>query len=539
MAKSTVVRVTVALATLFAMLSAGSALAQPGVPTSNEHVPDVAAYWTPERMANAIPRDLVIDHRGLGYLRLPDGTLQPYGHQTAAVADRLTAVSSGSNPDAAVPRGKPDPGDSEPPDVSAISPIDEAVVSSPVEFAATVSDESGIKSVSFEVRNASEGLWQSFNPSPEGGIWKITITGFSPGGSYQWRVIAKDNGPKGGNITTTNPVTFTVGSGSTTTTATPPPTSTTTDGSGSTTCPTGVADANWCHLGLVDTAAGRIYFEMPSNAKRKGPWNGYVCSGTVVTDGTSDHRSIVITAAHCVYDDVNKAFARNVLFIPKQYQAGATDRNCLNDPLGCWKPSFGVVDEDWANQTWPANIPWDFAYYVFDDDNPDAHLVNNGSGQLVQEAVALDGAAGSLEVAFSSDDPTGNDAVTDALGYSYSQDPNFRYCSEPLATPSDEFATGAGSYYYRWLNSCDLSGGASGGPWLQPAGTGVGPIISVNSWGWSNQPGMAGPILNAEAQCLYDLAETDDGIVDLWGAASGDQGVIGTSCTGITQVTTP
>ncbi|TNG00113.1 MAG: hypothetical protein EP297_04335, partial [Gammaproteobacteria bacterium] len=34
----------------------------------------VIEHWTPERMAAAIPRDLVIDERGLGYLRRPDGT---------------------------------------------------------------------------------------------------------------------------------------------------------------------------------------------------------------------------------------------------------------------------------------------------------------------------------------------------------------------------------------------------------------------------------------------------------------------------------
>jgi hypothetical protein len=37
----------------------------------------VVEHWTPARMATAIPRDLVIDERGLGYLRKPDGSLQP------------------------------------------------------------------------------------------------------------------------------------------------------------------------------------------------------------------------------------------------------------------------------------------------------------------------------------------------------------------------------------------------------------------------------------------------------------------------------
>ena len=49
----------------------------------------------------------------------------------------------------------------------------------------------------------------------------------------------------------------------------------------------------------MQTAAGRLYFEMPNNAKKKGPWNGYVCSGTAIADGVND-RSMILTAADCI-----------------------------------------------------------------------------------------------------------------------------------------------------------------------------------------------------------------------------------------------
>ena len=119
----------------------------------------------------------------------------------------------------------------------------------------------------------------------------------------------------------------------------------------------------------MQTAAGRIYFEMPGNAKHKGPWSGYVCSGTVAYDEDTADRSIIITASHCVYDDANKAFARNVLFIPNQAGGGKrTDQDCSSDLLGCWLPSFGVVDVNWKTRTFPDNIKWDYAYYVVDDE---------------------------------------------------------------------------------------------------------------------------------------------------------------------------
>jgi V8-like Glu-specific endopeptidase len=55
-------------------------------------------------------------------------------------------------------------------------------------------------------------------------------------------------------------------------------------------------------------------------------------SGTVATDGIAG-RSVILTAAHCVYDHANKAFARHVLFIPDQTDTtdAGTDLNCGND----------------------------------------------------------------------------------------------------------------------------------------------------------------------------------------------------------------
>ena len=221
----------------------------------------------------------------------------------------------------------------------------------------------------------------------------------------------------------------------------------------------------------------------------------------MATDYASD-RSVIITAAHCVYDDVNKAFARNVLFIPNQAgtTGSGTDTNCGNDPMGCWAPAFGVVDRNWTSRTFPANIPWDYAYYVVNDEG--AHKGTAAPSD------SLDTAAGSLDVLFTQ--PAYNDGVpaansadfTHALGYSYSEDPNFMYCAEDM--------TIEGSYGDYWLANCGLSGGSSGGPWVQPmdSGTGDGPIISVNSWGYTNSPGMAGPrLFGTSAACVFGRAK--------------------------------
>jgi len=328
----------------------------------------VIEHWTPERRAAAIPRDLVIDHRGLGYMKRPDGRLVPYGHSVPAEASR----------------GQP--------------------------------------------------------PEP----------------------FAKPGGGGGG---TTDKVT----------------------------------NAHWTTDSAVKNAAGRIYFEMPDNLARSS-WGGYVCSGTVTNGGDSE-RSLIITAAHCVYDDVNKAFARNVMFIPNQDDTtgSRTDSDCTNDPLGCWVPSFGVVDVDWTNKTWPSNIPWDYAFYVVNDSG--AHY-GNGTTE------PLDTAAGFLTVSFSPpgvNKPDKSD-FTYALGYSYKNDPNFMYCAQDMTTTN-----GSANW---WLSSCRLSGGSSGGPWVQDgtnqwAGGNDGSIISVNSWGYAGGPGMAGPKLSGTtALCIFNSATT-------------------------------
>jgi hypothetical protein len=449
----------------------------------------IVQYWTEQRIADAIPRDLVIDPRGLGYLRKPDGTLIPYGHQ----------VEADAAPQQVTPYAKPSgasggTADATPPSISNLDPGSGAVIGASHTFSADVTDqESGIRSVSFVIQYPNGVTEQSFSASKEANsdTWSVTLQGFTDG-DWHWWVVAKDGARKGGNTAKSDTVKFSV------------KTDSTGGGSGGGGGTDTISKAEWTAGGAVQTAAGRIYFEMPANPMRKSPWTGYVCSGTVIDDGGTPKRSVILTAAHCVYDDANKAFARNVLFIPNQAGTsglGGTDLNCDNDPLGCWTPSFGVVDVNWTAATFPDNIPWDYAYYVVADSG--AHIALDSSTSDVLDS---DTAAGALPISFSPpfvDDGEAGKSSSDftyALGYSYSDDPKLMYCAEDMTTE------GAHNW---WLPSCGLTGGSSGGPWVQPMDTsnGKGPLISVNSWGYTNSPGMAGPKLSessgSSAQCLF------------------------------------
>jgi len=431
----------------------------------------VINYWTAERRAAAIPRDMRVDNRGLGYLRRPDGSLTPYGHQIEA-ENRATPT----------PQARPTGGkDTEPPQISNLDPAAGATIGSSYTFSAVVTDNVGVRSVSFVVTYPDGVTTQTFSASnTSGDTWSNTLSGFTDG-NWSWRVEAADTAKRGGNQSASANTPFTVAGGGGG------------GGDGDT-----VVNAQWTGDGDIQVAAGRLFYEMPSNQRRKR-WAGYVCSGTVVADGATG-RSVILTASHCVYDDANKAFARNVLFIPNQAgtSGSGTDSNCDNDPIGCWVAAYGVVDVNWTTRTFPDNIPWDYGFYVVDND-PSSH-----SPGLEASSSTLDAATPAFTIDFSL--PVTNDGTdgatspdfTHALGYSYSDDPNFMYCAEDMTTEGTD---------NWWLPSCGLSGGSSGGPWVQPMGDGAGPVISVNSWGYTTSPGMAGPMLNGtSAFCVYDNA---------------------------------
>jgi hypothetical protein len=485
-------RLVTAIAILALPLS-GSAVAQETGQGGQQMDPAksrVIQHWTSDRRAKATPRDLVIDSRGRGYLRRADGTLQPHGHS-------IVAENASISP---MPNARPSGGgqDTIPPSIANMNPGSGDQIGALHTFSATVTDNVDVRSVSFVVQYPDGSTTQTFSPGAGANdSWSINLSGFTDG-NWSWWVVAKDTGKRGGNTSTSVPLSFTVVTGSN---GGP--------GNGDT-----VTNAEWTGGGAVQTAAGRLYFEMPSNARRKGPWSGYVCSGTAVSDDTAG-RSIILTAAHCVYDDVNKAYARNVLFVPNQAgtSASATDQNCNNDPLGCWVPSFGVVDTDWTTSTFPGNIPWDYAYYAVND---------TGAHSGVASSASLESAAGTVSIDFTMppnhDDGTAGASSNDfthALGYSLNADPKFMHCAEDMTTE------GADNW---WLPSCGLSGGSSGGPWVQPMSNGDGPVISVNSWGYTGSPGMAGPKLHgSSAECVFDTAKNT-----AWAAVpsrDGDAGV--------------
>lgn len=173
---------------------------------------------------------------------------------------------------------------------------------------------------------------------------------------------------------------------------------------------------------------------------------------------------------------------------------------CSDDPYGCWLPAFAVVHEKWTEREFPETVEYDVAYYVIPNQSA-AHE----PGFKTTRSDVLEEVGEAFPVDF--DWRHGEGTFLHSLGYSLDKDPAFRYCADDMST-----LVGAADYENLWLSACGLTSGASGGPWLRDLDEhGTGSIVSVNSWGFVDTPGMGGVNFatseGGTAECLFDVAE--------------------------------
>ena len=154
-----------------------------------------------------------------------------------------------------------------------------------------MTDAGGLKSVRFTIQKQGSTA-QNFTPAlGANNVWSIAITGLT-GGSWNWSVVATDKD----NHVTTKSAAFTVSTGG--------------GGGGDT-----VANAAWPHGGAVQTAVGRIYFEMPSNSRRTR-W-----ALSVLRHGRrrrQQRRAFGYRPLRTASTTMPPMLARNVPFIPNQ-----------------------------------------------------------------------------------------------------------------------------------------------------------------------------------------------------------------------------
>ncbi len=246
--------------------------------------------------------------------------------------------------------------------------------------------------------------------------------------------------------------------------------------------------SSWNAGGEVLKTTGKVLFAFGSSY--------YVCSASTVDEEVTG-RSIVLTAAHCTFNETNGTFADNWMFVP-DYDSAPTslDSNgqfCATTSLGCWTASALIVHNGYASAgSFNAQaVVHDFAFSVV------------GAGGKTGTA-QLDETVGGHPIQFSSV-PGGT--TTNLFGYPAAgkyKGKDLVYCKGPLG-----FDANMSNNTYKV--TCNMTGGSSGGPWFAPFTNGSGTLVSVNSYGYSGVNAMHGPKLNLQTQAMFAIAATATG----------------------------
>lgn len=254
-----------------------------------------------------------------------------------------------------------------------------------------------------------------------------------------------------------------------------------------------VTGASWTGRGQVLQTTGKVLFTMGGSS--------YVCSASVAAPpaGLGEGKSVALTAGHCVVDEANGQFATNWMFVPDYdtNPAALTSSGsfCAQTTHGCWTTAGGalVVHRKFseAGGFTSAALPADMAIAVLGLGGKDG-------------VTDLDAKLGSQAIAFGQDPALLSATLTYAFGYPASgkyRGNDLVYCAGTTGTDPN---TGGATYSL----PCNMTGGSSGGPWLEPFNrtTGQGTLISVNSYGYSGSSVMYGPPLGSDAKSVYDAA---------------------------------
>jgi len=273
--------------------------------------------------------------------------------------------------------------------------------------------------------------------------------------------------------------------------------------------PAFISEGSYPFGGQSQEATGRIYFTVDVYYPDWDNWyaTDFACTGTAIKDNKTG-RSVILTAAHCIWEDeYTETFGYNAVFIPNrdattsQLDSVNIHRECSEDPCGCWTLSGGIVHKEWTETIWPDSLAWDYGFWVVND-------VGSHTETICNDSTALDIAVPASTFVVGVPEPIGQQGT--AQGYSIEKNPDFRYCSDIISeiNPHPDFEVKT-----LWMDTCGLSGGASGGPWSLDfdTTTGSGTIFTVNSWSYTSGTGMGAPRIDPSlGRCLMNFARQID-----------------------------
>jgi hypothetical protein len=239
----------------------------------------------------------------------------------------------------------------------------------------------------------------------------------------------------------------------------------------------GGTGASWTLGGPVVQRTGKVLFTMDG-----GNW---VCSASAVNDSRSTF-SLVLTAGHCAYDEVNHVHATNWIYVPS-FDTAPTF-TCAQTTYGCWTAQGLVVDSGFATAgsfNTQATVH-DFAIAIVGAGTKGTQLDALGTYPIAYPAIS-----------------TGN--PVHAFGYPAAG----KYHGNDLTYCNGNTFNDPNNANLTWGIACNMTGGSSGGPWLGSfTQAGSGTLTSLNSYGYSGLSNMYGPKFNANTQAVYNRANT-------------------------------
>ena len=231
--------------------------------------------------------------------------------------------------------------------------------------------------------------------------------------------------------------------------------------------------------------AGKLYFTIPGQGN-------YQCTASVIG------RRLIATAAHCMYTN-GVGFHTNWQFIPAfDGTKPAGTGNGKRTPYGTWNWSYGIIPVQWITSAGALPNNEDFGILeLVDQAVPPSAVVKNISAYIGKFTPLI----GRLF-----------DNHVTMLGYPC----NFDSCNIMQRNDSSDHRLGAGTAYEY---GSDMTGGSSGGPWVQNFGNpdGAAPtgfwternaIIAVTSYGYvdPNVKILGASQFNANFQSILNSA---------------------------------
>ncbi|MEU6369221.1 hypothetical protein ABZ876_26625 [Streptomyces sp. NPDC046931] len=238
-------------------------------------------------------------------------------------------------------------------------------------------------------------------------------------------------------------------------------------------------------------AAGKVFFDSPKGTM--------VCSATVVKDPAHPGKSdLVWTAGHCVHAGRQGGWYRNIAFVPAYNNAGRTAAELRYTPrqevapYGVWWGDWAQTSQQWIEQggeTGGQGASYDFAVIHVTPEK------GNG-GKSLEETV---GAA--LPVNFNAPAVPKVDGIT-ATGYPAAAPYDGQKLYQCQDKPGRLSLQRTDPTMYRI--GCTMTGGASGGGWVETDPDGRPALVSNTSIGPVTAGWLAGPRLGAVAKRVYD-----------------------------------